>query len=190
MSPRSAATPTRSRSPAVPTGGNRSQMGEPRKWLNYAKRCRGLRPVAAGSTLVRRRSTSGAGAPVAVLLSGGATAVAWCGNHSTTHVLHRSCRVVAGRSRSLPVSLGEKMPAPAVIPGRSRLHQWSSYRPVTPEVAGSSPVPPAKVPANRHVVLSGQTPDSGRPHRLFRTKARNTRKRRETRLRATVSSHF
>jgi hypothetical protein len=32
-------------------------------------------------------------------------------------------------------------------------------RPVTPEVAGSSPVAPVKAPVNRHVTLSAETPD-------------------------------
>jgi hypothetical protein len=98
--------------------------------------------------------------------------------------------VGVGRSRSEPVRSARKCLLQPVIQGRSGPYRFSPYRSVTPEVAGSSPVAPAKVPANRHVVLSGQTPDSGRPHRLFSTKARNTRKRRETRLRATVFKPF
>jgi hypothetical protein len=54
------------------------------------------------------------------------------------------------------------------------VRRWLSsrpIRPVTPEVAGSSPVAPAKAPANWHNALSVQTPDwsdytdffSGRP---------------------------
>jgi hypothetical protein len=49
-------------------------------------------------------------------------------------------------------------------------------RPVTPEVAGSSPVAPVEIPANRHVVLSVQTPGRSQLHTLFsrrRQKAQN-----------------
>src|SRR5216117_1247305 len=49
------------------------------------------------------------------------------------------------------------------------MSRWSK-RPVTPEVAGSSPVAPVKSPAKRHDVLSIQTPDLGRLHkRAFET---------------------
>jgi hypothetical protein len=54
-------------------------------------------------------------------------------------------QALPGDRRSRPVtagSLAQEMPAIAVIPGRSRLYRLSSYRPVTPEVAGSSPVAP------------------------------------------------
>jgi hypothetical protein len=53
--------------------------------------------------------------------------------------------------------------------------------PVTPEVAGSSPVAPAKVPANRHVVLSDLTPDRRRLHGLFSKRCRKRQKRPEMR---------
>ena len=52
--------------------------------------------------------------------------------------------------------------------------------PVTPEAAGSSPVAPVKVPANRQLVLSVRTANLTRLHRLFRCETRNARKRRET----------
>jgi hypothetical protein len=81
-------------------------------------------------------------------------------NRSTTHLLHRPCRVVAGRSRSQPVRSTRKCLLQPVIPGRSRLYRSRPYRPVTPEVAGSSPVAPIKLPANRDVVLSVQTPST------------------------------
>ena len=66
-------------------------------------------------------------------------------------------QALPGGSRSWPLTAGshdDKKPAVAVILGRSRLYRLSSYRSVTPEVAGSSPVAPVKSPANRHVVLS------------------------------------
>jgi Bacterial protein of unknown function (DUF899) len=44
--------------------------------------------------------------------------------------------------------------------GVRRRASWRPTRPVTPEVAGSSPVAPVKVAANQNVVLSVQTPDS------------------------------
>jgi branched-chain amino acid transport system substrate-binding protein len=50
--------------------------------------------------------------------------------------------VVAGRSRSQLVRSARKCLLQPVIPGRSRLCRSSSYRPVTPEVAGSSPAAP------------------------------------------------
>jgi hypothetical protein len=60
--------------------------------------------------------------------------------------------------------------------GVRRRPSYCLNRPVTPEVAGSSPVAPAKVPANRQVVLSQQTPDLRRLHRPFRGKTRNGQK--------------
>jgi hypothetical protein len=72
------------------------------------------------------------------------------------------------------------MPALAVIPGHSRLYRLSLYRPVTPEVAGSSPVAPIKIPANRHIALSVQTPEWSRLHRLFLGATRNGQKRLES----------
>ncbi len=81
-----------------------------------------------------------------------------------TRVLHRLCRVVAGRGRSQPVRAGTEMPAPAGNSGCSRPCRLRLYRSVTPEVAGSSLVALVKVPAKWHVVLSVQTQDRGRPH--------------------------
>ncbi len=56
----------------------------------------------------------------------------------------RRCPPIAGRRR-------EKSPAIAANP---RVAPEGRIRPVTPEVAGSSPVAPAKVPANRHLLVS------------------------------------
>jgi hypothetical protein len=75
------------------------------------------------------------------------------GTTATTHMPHRLCRVLAGRSRSQPVRYLRNCLLQAVIPGRSRLWPVAPYRPVTPEVAGSSPVAPAKSPANLHFLL-------------------------------------
>src|SRR6266540_6468896 len=83
---------------------------------------------------------------------------------ATTRVLHRLCRAAAGRSRSEPVRSVRKCLLQLVIQGRSRPYRVSLYRSVTPEVAGSSPVAPVKISANRQV-LSVQTPGRGRPHR-------------------------
>jgi hypothetical protein len=52
-----------------------------------------------------------------------------------------------------------------------------SVPPVTPEVAGSSPVAPVKIPANWHGVLSAQTPAWGRLHRLLLPNGSNRRDR-------------
>ena len=103
---------------------------------------------------------------------------------TTTRVLHRLCPAVAGRSRSQPGRAGTKCLLQPVIQGGSRLCRLSSYRPVTPEVAGSSPVAPAKVPANRHVVLSDLTPKRRRLHGLFSKRRRKRRKRPEMRSRS------
>jgi hypothetical protein len=71
-----------------------------------------------------------------------------------------------------------------------RLGATRSARPVTPEVAGSSPVAPVKSPANRHVVLSVQTPDRRRLHRLsFRREPRPS-KRARTHWQYQVSSQI
>src|SRR6266550_2149495 len=72
------------------------------------------------------------------------------------------------------------MPALAVIPGHSRLHRLSAYRPVTPEVAGSSPVAPVKVPANWAILLSAQTPTRGQLHTLSTESTPNGQKAAET----------
>ncbi len=66
------------------------------------------------------------------------------GRHHANYT--RTTQALPGGSRSEPVTAGwpgEEMPAPAVIQGGSRLYRLSLYRPVTPEVAGSSPVAPA-----------------------------------------------
>jgi hypothetical protein len=89
-------------------------------------------------------------------------AVVEIGTTSTTHVLHRLCRVVAGRSRSEPVRADTKSLLQRVIPGRSRPCQRRLYRSVTPEVAGSSPVAPVNPRAIAHVLFPGYAvePDS------------------------------
>jgi len=59
----------------------------------------------------------------------------------------RTTQALPGGSRSQPVaagSLARKFLLQPVIPGGRRLCQLSLYRPVTPEVAGSSPVAPVK----------------------------------------------
>jgi hypothetical protein len=50
--------------------------------------------------------------------------------------------VVAGHSRSQPVRSGRKY---LLFPGYSLLYRLTPYRPVTPEVAGSSPVAPVYI---------------------------------------------
>jgi hypothetical protein len=75
--------------------------------------------------------------------------------HDHTH----STRAVPGAGRSQPVSAGspiEEMPAPAVIPGRSRLQLVTPYRPATPGSRFESRRS-RKIPANRHKVLSDRT---------------------------------
>jgi hypothetical protein len=77
---------------------------------------------------------------------GDARSVASPDTSPTTRLLHRLCRVVADRSRSQPARSARKCLLQPVIPGRSRLCRLTLYRPVTPEVAGSSPVAPVKNP--------------------------------------------
>jgi hypothetical protein len=105
-------------------------------------------------------------------------------NRATTHVLHEPCGVVAGSSRSEPVRSVKNCLLQPVIPGRSRSEPVAPCRPVTPEVAGSSPVAPVKVPAKWHVVLAVLAPGLGRPHTPFRAEARRRAKRTNTRVRA------
>jgi hypothetical protein len=73
--------------------------------------------------------------------------------------------------------------------GGVRRRAWlSPTRPVTPEVAGSSPVAPAKIPANEYYfALSSLTPGRCRLHTLFSERRRNSQKRPEMRSR---SDHF
>ena len=54
-----------------------------------------------------------------------------------------------------------KRPARAGIPAYPRLERKRQDRPVTPEVAGSRPVAPAKVPANWPYQVSVQSRGSG-----------------------------
>jgi hypothetical protein len=70
--------------------------------------------------------------------------------------------------------LSQAIPA---YPRPTRRHQ---DRPVTPEVAGSSPVAPVKIPAKWHIVLSVQTPDRGRLHAPSIEATRNSSKRPDT----------
>jgi hypothetical protein len=63
-----------------------------------------------------------------------------------------------------------------------RRASWCPIRPVTPEVAGSSPITPVKVPANRAIVLSSSW-IGHRLHRLFSKRRRNRQKRPEMRSR-------
>jgi hypothetical protein len=85
--------------------------------------------------------------------------VAWEGTSPTTPVLHRLCRVVAGRSRSKPVRSAAKCLLQPVILGQSRSCRSSPYRPVTPEVAGSSPVAPVfEAPTSRPVLRTLERP--------------------------------
>ncbi len=94
------------------------------------------------------------------------TCVAGLDISPASHVLHRPCRVVAGRSRSRPVRSSTKSLLQPVIPGGGRRWRLSPYRPVTPEVAGSSPVAPVldvparcnepKRPLARPLSLDGQ----------------------------------
>jgi hypothetical protein len=83
---------------------------------------------------------------------------------------------IPGCSRQSPHDDGRKDLLTPRIPAYPRSTRRRHDRPVTPEVAGSSPVAPAKVPANRHIVLSQQTPDLRRLHRPFRSKTRNGQK--------------
>ncbi len=74
----------------------------------------------------------------------GDSCVAGSDTSRTTRLLHRLYRVVAGRSRSEPARRRTKRLLQGIIPGASRLCRLSSYRSVTPEVAGSSPVAPVE----------------------------------------------
>jgi hypothetical protein len=66
----------------------------------------------------------------------------------------------------------------------SRCLVWDRpLRPVTPEVAGSSPVAPVKIPANQHVVLSDLTAAWRRLHTLFSSRRRNGQRPPETQSR-------
>jgi hypothetical protein len=72
--------------------------------------------------------------------------------------------VPAGGRQSPQGEVRNALLAPG-IPAYPRLARKHQDRPVTPEVAGSSPVAPVKLPANQHVVLSALTPEFGRLHK-------------------------
>jgi DNA-binding CsgD family transcriptional regulator len=98
--------------------------------------------------------------------------------------------VTPGGARRSPDDDWRKALLPHRFPGRFGSAPESRIRPVTPEVAGSSPVAPVKVPANRHVVLSVWTPDRTRLHRLFAARP-NTRENGPKPVpRVVISSHF
>src|SRR6266568_9642968 len=105
------------------------------------------------------------------------SSVVYADKESATHLPHRLCRVAAGRSRSQPVRLTRKCLLQLVIPGRSRPCRLRPSRPVTPEVAGSSPVAPVKIPANQDIVLPVQTPTLARLHKRAFARPRNPQKR-------------
>jgi hypothetical protein len=83
-------------------------------------------------------------------------------------------------ARLSPQRQGRKALLSRVIPAYPRRARGHHDRPVTPEVAGSSPVAPVKLPANWHIVLSVLAPDSRRPHKRLFEAARNGQKRAET----------
>ena len=94
-------------------------------------------------------------------------------------------------SRESPQLQGRKALRFAGIPAYPRSTWKRQDRPVTPEVAGSSPVAPVKVPANLSILLSAQTPGRGQLHTLSTESTRKRPKKRpKPRLGATISSRF
>jgi hypothetical protein len=69
------------------------------------------------------------------------------------------------RTRESPQSQGRKALLTPGIPAYPRSARKRHDRPVTPEVAGSSPVAPVKLPANGSIVLSGKAQRSTRLHK-------------------------
>jgi hypothetical protein len=98
------------------------------------------------------------------------------GNDRIPRPSRRRSPEAPARARQSPQDEGRKALLSAGIPAYSRPSRNNQDRPVTPEVAGSSPVAPVKIPANRQVVLSVQTPDRRQLHRPFRSKTRNGQK--------------
>jgi hypothetical protein len=75
-----------------------------------------------------------------------------------------STRHLADDRRSEPVRAANCLLQP-IIQGRSRLYRLSMYRPLTPEVAGSSPVAPALICSIFRVAVgSAPTPTAHLPH--------------------------
>ena len=100
---------------------------------------------------------------------------------------------VAGGSRRhprIPATPGAERPAHAMNPRRS------PPSPQTPRPAchaggrGFESRRSCRKPANRHFVLSIETANRGRLHRLFRLEHRSARKRPETLVGVVISSHF
>src|SRR5436190_10578180 len=85
-----------------------------------------------------------------------------------------------GSTRYSPQRDGLRALLLSEIPAYPRSARKRHDRPVTPEVAGSSPVAPVKVPANRPIPLSAQTLDRGQLHTLSIESTRNGQKTAET----------
>jgi hypothetical protein len=106
----------------------------------------------------------------------------------------------AGGGRKRPEAPPDARPSPQAperkellwrrIPAYHRSTRKCHDRPVTPEVAGSSPVAPVKVPANRHIVLPCLTPGRRRLHTRFSKRRRNSGKRRGRRVVGTILSRL
>jgi hypothetical protein len=102
------------------------------------------------------------------------------GNDRIPRPSRRRSPEAPARARQSPQDEGRKALLSAGIPAYSRPSRNNQDRPVTPEVAGSSPVAPVKIPAKWHIALSGRTRKSGRLHKRAFGWGRNGRKPTET----------
>jgi hypothetical protein len=120
-------------------------------------------------------------------------ALSWFAEKATPRIPRSSRRrspEAPAQPRESPQRWSQKALLLPVIPVYPRSARKRHDRPVTPEVAGSSPVAPVKIPANWHIVLSVQTPDLARLHRRVFDEGRNSQNRFETRRGVTISSRF
>ena len=105
----------------------------------------GCRPEAVGhlrlDVLERRRRPTARQLPTCFLV----------GQRHIPHTSSRRLPVTPAHTRESPQATAGKGLLTGGIPAYSRSARNHQDRPVTPEVAGSSPVAPAKVPANRHL---------------------------------------
>jgi hypothetical protein len=83
-----------------------------------------------------------------------AASVYGSGNASIPRTSRRRLPEIPARTRESPQRPGRKALLSRGIPAYPRAAHKRHDRPVTPEVAGSSPVAPVESPANSHVVLS------------------------------------
>jgi hypothetical protein len=110
------------------------------------------RPVRCGIT----HGLGAAGPPFASTHALRTASSRWLSIRTTEHpaLIPQEAAGSSRRYPRIPATARPKGPLTTGTPAYPRSARKRHDRPVTPEVAGSSPVAPVKLPANRHVLLS------------------------------------